>query len=180
MFPYRIILCMKLNLVPAPNGFMCLDDPGEPGKGGHRWSVSNMEARVLATLFRDMEVLEIGTGLGVSTNSIAKTAKIVYTVDYDPWVERAVVPTLALNVIFFTDIEKVKKGLDGAFIDGDHHYEPCKRDIEKAREIVKPGGIIVFHDAGFSGVVNAVEESGLPKVLILTEAGLVLTWNEGE
>jgi cephalosporin hydroxylase len=59
----------------------------------------------------------------------------------------------------------IGKGLfDFAFIDGDHSYEGVKRDFELYKHLVKPGGIIAFHDTvqnGFRyepGVVQFVGE----------------------
>ncbi len=36
--------------------------------------------------------------------------------------------------------------IDYLFIDGDHTYEGAKKDFELYRELVKPGGLIGFHD----------------------------------
>lgn len=50
-----------------------------------------------------------------------------------------------------TTKQKVKeilgdKQLDLLFIDGDHSYEGVKQDYEMYRDLVRPGGIIAFHD----------------------------------
>jgi predicted O-methyltransferase YrrM len=42
---------------------------------------------------------------------------------------------------FFED-----KPLDYLFIDGDHTYDGVKQDFEMYSPMVRPGGIIVFHD----------------------------------
>ena len=36
--------------------------------------------------------------------------------------------------------------IDVLFIDGDHSYEGVKQDYEMYRSLVRPGGIIAFHD----------------------------------
>jgi predicted O-methyltransferase YrrM len=36
--------------------------------------------------------------------------------------------------------------LDVLFIDGDHSYEGARRDFEDYGRLVRPGGIIAFHD----------------------------------
>jgi predicted O-methyltransferase YrrM len=156
---------------------LCPSDPGEPG-GGQRWSVNSIEARILSELLRCLDVLEIGTGLGISTNKISDTAREVYTVDIDPWVEKNIALTLADNVHFFRDIDEVPKGLDAAFVDGKHTYEQCIRDIKNARIIVKAGGLIVLHDAKVKEVHRAIVDSGLECTLIDTVAGLAIGWNE--
>jgi predicted O-methyltransferase YrrM len=48
--------------------------------------------------------------------------------------------------------------VDMVFIDGDHRYEVVHKDISKAIELTKPGGIICGHDYGFFGVKQAVDE----------------------
>lgn len=52
-------------------------------------------------------------------------------------------------------------GADLVFIDGDHRYETVLADIDLARALVRPGGIIAGHDYGhrdWPGVQRAVDE----------------------
>ena len=167
-----------MKLEPAPNGFICPDDPGEPVDGFKRWSVGLDEARILSELFRGLCVLEIGTGLGIATNKIAEKAEWVYSVDIDPWVKENVVPTLARNVLFFDNIDHVPTDMEGAFIDGLHTYEQCLKDIVDARRIVKKGGLIVFHDANMVSIHQAVVDSGLRCFYIKSYAGMAMGWVE--
>jgi hypothetical protein len=170
-----------MNLVAVNNGFECPDDPGEfeetGVRGQKRWSVNEIEARLLSELFRGLVVLEIGTGLGVSTRAIAKTASWVHTADPDPWVKENVAPSLPENVLFWdsTDGMPVCKA---AFIDGLHTLDQCKKDIAIAKKLVKPGGIIVFHDFQILGVKEAVMKSGLKGLYMDTHAGMALLWND--
>lgn len=57
--------------------------------------------------------------------------------------------------------------VDMVFVDGDHAYESAKGDALGALKILKPGGIIAFHDYGdvgnWSGVQQAVDELMLGK-----------------
>ena len=48
----------------------------------------------------------------------------------------------------FEEVKGILNGelLDYFFIDGDHTYEGVKLDFEKYRALVKPGGMVVFHD----------------------------------
>jgi len=165
-------------LEPTYNGYLCPEDPGEPGLNEPRWSVNETEARILSELFRGLNVLEIGTGLGVSTNKIAEKAKHVHTVDIDPWVKKIVTPALAENVTFYESLDNVPVGLDGAFIDGRHSYDQCTQDIKNCRRIVKLGGLIVFHDAKLEPVFYAVRDSKLKATSIITYAGMAMAWNE--
>jgi predicted O-methyltransferase YrrM len=44
------------------------------------------------------------------------------------------------------------------FVDGDHSYKSCKRDIELWRPKVRPGGLLCGHDINWLSVRTAVEE----------------------
>jgi len=58
---------------------------------------------------------------------------------------------------FFRDHPDIK--VDFVHIDGHHSYEQAKRDIQNAKRVVKPGGIIGGHDFGLvDRVTKAVEE----------------------
>ena len=48
----------------------------------------------------------------------------------------------------FEDVETRLGGqmLDFAFIDGDHTYDGVRRDFELYKPLLRPGGIIAFHD----------------------------------
>jgi len=55
--------------------------------------------------------------------------------------------------------------LDWIYIDGDHSYEQCLKDLKYSKEIVKPGGYIIRDDYGWPekkkkkpGVTKAVNE----------------------
>jgi hypothetical protein len=56
---------------------------------------------------------------------------------------------------------KLPYQVDMVFIDGDHRYDIVHKDIDKAIELVKPGGLICGHDYGhpmWYGVKDAVNE----------------------
>src|SRR5438552_5695279 len=99
-------------------GYRSLSDPGEPSTGFYRISVTDTEGAFLAFLAAGKRVLEIGTGLGVSTNYLAMTAREVVTLDIDPWVHTNVWPNLPENVTPST-IAGVGP-YDLVFIDGAH------------------------------------------------------------
>lgn len=51
---------------------------------------------------------------------------------------------------------------DFIFLDGDHRYEIVKQEIELAKKMIKPGGILAGHDYGdqhWPGVKVAVDEA---------------------
>ncbi|MDR3548752.1 MAG: class I SAM-dependent methyltransferase [Candidatus Pacebacteria bacterium] len=62
----------------------------------------------------------------------------------------------------FQNAAKTMRGndVDFLFIDGDHSYEGVKRDFEMYGQLVRPGGVIAFHD-----IVDGNEEfvGGVPR-----------------
>ena len=44
------------------------------------------------------------------------------------------------------------------FIDADHSYEGCKRDVEAWAPLVEPGGVLGFHDIDFDSVDRVIRE----------------------
>ena len=149
-------------LVRVDSGsYVCPDDPGEmkygAGRGLPRVSITDAEGALLAELVSGLEVLEIGTGLGVSTQWMANTAKRVYTVDIDEWVWRAVWPGLAeqSNVVTCSSVEQVPK-VGAAFIDGCHLVESVERDTREAMRHVGAGGVLIFHDTNANWVKEGI------------------------
>jgi len=59
--------------------------------------------------------------------------------------------------------EKIKREVDGIFIDGEHSYEAVKQDA-KWIKYIKRGGFIAFHDVNYvDRIRNFVEEFIVPK-----------------
>ncbi len=121
------------------------DDPGEVSSGLARISVNYEEGELLAFIATGRTVLEIGTGLGVSTGYLASTAKHLVTLDIDPWVHENVWPTLPSWVITLSSRERLLREFDMVFIDGDHRPEAVREDMRFAVEVC-PRGVIVVHD----------------------------------
>ncbi len=156
------------SLVQVDGGsYECPDDPGEigygKGRGARRVSITDEEGMMLSRLVSGVNVLEIGTGLGVATCWMAKTAKQVYTVETDEWVQRTVWPALAQkpNVVTYTSAGGVPE-VDAAFIDACHMAESVERDTREAMRHVRAGGLLIFHDTG----ADAVKE-GIARVIPL-------------
>lgn len=55
-------------------------------------------------------------------------------------------------------IEDIDRELDYVFVDGNHHYEYVKSDIENYYSLLTEGGIIAGDDANWIGVAQAVTE----------------------
>lgn len=154
-------------------------DPGEPTTGKPRVSVTDDECRVLAWLARERDVLEIGTGLGVSTRAMASTGNGVVTVDPDPWVELNVVPAFrgmsVLDVKALDDDWLRGRRFDLVFIDGDHSEDAVLRDIQSVLPLLRPGGLVVLHDTNLDGVRRAAESFGT-LVRMDTKGHLGMLW----
>lgn len=146
--------------------------------GAAGW-LSEEEGRELARLAEGKIVLEVGSYCGRSTICLAKTAVAVTAVDtFDGrgtaaqgdtfpqfirnldrhGVVNKVRPVRADSVTVLPDLPPV---YDLVFIDGDHSYESVKQDAELASRVLKPGGILAFHDYDSEsdpGVTQAVDE----------------------
>lgn len=48
--------------------------------------------------------------------------------------------------------------VDMVFIDGDHRYETVKKDIDKALDLLRTGGLVCGHDYNWPSVKQAVDE----------------------
>lgn len=141
--------------------------------------LTETEGRILAEVAEGKRVLEVGSYLGRSTICLAQKAKSVDCVD--PFDGRATpepkpcrekfaenlrrhnqAHKITAHVGTFSDVAPhLWAGFDFIFIDGDHRYESVKADIENALRLLKPGGVLAFHDydrPGDEGVTQAVDE----------------------
>ena len=143
-------------------GYSASGDQGEVGLGVPRGSVTLEESQVLAWLVRGLDVLEIGTGTGLSTRFMSTTAKTIFTVDPDPFVAESVAPHLPSNVIFSRSLPESGK-FDAVFVDGSHTKEACTSDLIFALKVVKFPGLIIVHDLHLPGPREACNNL-IPKV----------------
>jgi predicted O-methyltransferase YrrM len=146
------------------------DDPGEPTTGVPRLSVTDAEAAILAERVAGLHVLEVGTGLGVSTRAMAATAATVHTVDIDPWVIENIWPDLPDNVDRTTAVPQ-RGGFGAVFIDGDHSTEATLRDIGVALSLLGPDGFVLVHDANYPKVRKAIPDDA---EILDTEHGIAV------
>ena len=149
-------------------------DPGELTTGEKRVSVAPEESRFLAWVARARNVLEIGTGLGVSTRALHKHCRSLTTIDIDPYVHDHVWPKLPLEVWKVKDRAKVPlEKFDVVFVDGDHRTEQVRRDAEFA--IARCQGVVIFHDAFMPSVQEGL--AGFADWQVLdTTWGLAICW----
>lgn len=141
--------------------------------------LTEQEGRELAELAAGKMVLEIGSYCGRSTICLAQKARAVYAVD--PFDGRATpvpadtLPTFRRNLQRYGVDDRVTpiRGtsaevlpdrapvFDVVFVDGNHAYEAVREDIRLARTVLRPGGLLVFHDYASAcdpGVKQAVDE----------------------
>ena len=105
--------------------------------------------------------LEVGVDKGKSlyiARAVSQESVRVYGVDLRPD------PNVDGTIFYQGDSVEIaqdfKNKIDVLFIDGDHSYAGCKRDIEVWYPHMKEGGVMLFHDGDESspGVVRAVAE----------------------
>jgi len=123
-------------------------------------SVTAAEAARLAELARDADVLEIGSAFGYSACLMALAgAKHVTAVDPHVQLASREVMTANLAARGLAGTVTVVRGaspaaLDGlgpfglVFIDGDHAAASVTADVEAARDLLAPGGVLAVHDLG--------------------------------
>jgi predicted O-methyltransferase YrrM len=138
------------------------------------WQVrSEFEAMVrLVESEKPARIMEIGTAKGATLLSWCRIAsEHIISVDLEHGIHGGGYPTVkqqlyrefthgrsGLRLDLFQDNsqieatrQKVEAELEGTkldvlFIDGDHSYEGVKKDFELWSPLVRPGGIILFHD----------------------------------
>lgn len=141
---------------------------------------SDAEAAELARLAADMVVLEVGAYKGFGTVLMAQAGATVWAVDWHrgdadlgpkdtlcAWwtnvrrhhVEDRVVGLVGRSADVLPRLDAAM--FDMAFIDGYHEYTSVKEDIYWSLPLVRPGGLLTFHDYDpkvWPGVVRAVDE----------------------
>lgn len=158
------------SFLDAADGFRFPDDAAG-------W-LTEAEGRELARLAAGKSVLEVGSYCGRSTICLAQTAKTVSVIDtFDgrgtahPGDTR---PLFEKNLCRYGVADKVRVHpgesvetmaclppvYDLVFIDGSHDRESVAADAEAATALLRPGGLLVFHDYGGpdAGVTAAVDE----------------------
>ncbi|MES2995303.1 MAG: class I SAM-dependent methyltransferase [Verrucomicrobiota bacterium] len=166
-----------------------------PGVGA---SVSLIESAALAAMIKlanAKSVFEFGTYKGVSTTQIALNLPddgVVHTLDlpedhpvYISYSKlepessmKSVVPQDQAHKVKYLkadsaefDTTPYRGKMDLVFVDGYHSYEYVKNDTEKGLEMLRPGGIIAWHDceAGRPEVVRYLKSlTPLPKLVAST------------
>lgn len=166
-----------------PGNYLHNSDPGEATAGNApRISITEEEAELLAAAVTPGGfVLEIGTGLGVSTRALARDAGWVHTVDPDPWVRDVIVPDLPRNVTHWRSVGEFMdewfipgdSRLEMIFIDGSHDYESVRIDTQFAI-MINPKQIW-WHDGYMQSVQVGISACGVNPELVLVNGRPTLT-----
>jgi predicted O-methyltransferase YrrM len=121
-------------------------------------SMTGAEGAALARLAAGRDVLEIGSAFGYSACVMAlNQATSVTAVDPHAWLASYPAMLSNLEACGVDGVVTVIRGqspraLDGlgpfglVFIDGDHGFEAVTADVEAARKVLAPGGILAVHD----------------------------------
>ncbi len=152
----------------------------------------NDEGEALSKWAEGKSVLEIGSYCGLSTIYLSLTAEHVTAVDtFDGRGTPSPGSTLnefrrniakhgraeRVSPLVLRSIElKDRSTYDMVFIDGAHDYESVMADIGVARRLLKPDGIIAFHDYGQKerDVTDAVDKLLGEGAVILDHVGSLL------
>jgi hypothetical protein len=117
---------------------------------------------ILKNFKNDLVGVEIGVAKGENAKVMLNALPIKKLYLIDPYVNN---PFRSDRVRFIKKksehaVADVPDNLDFVYIDGDHSYEACKKDIELYYPKVRSGGVIGGHDFGILnlGVIKAVLE----------------------
>ena len=142
--------------------------------------ISCSEAQLLFALIYGLapaRLVEVGRARGGSTFVIASALRAMgrgrlVSVDPNCLAEHRISPALKVRLAPWVDFidgyapyvlpeaETLAGGkFDFAFIDGDHSFAACERDIAGTLPHLLPGAWILLHDAHFGGVQEAVASS---------------------
>lgn len=177
---------MDVSLRLRPNGsYTAKADPGEPSTGQPRWSVTEREGKFLRHVAWRRNVLEIGTGLSISTSWLdggtgttfpGEWPRHLTTCDIDPWVHTNIWDKLPPHIDKFVDYHDTLEWgpYDVTFIDGDHRAEQVAEDVRYA--LLCTRGLIVLHDGRDVGVREGATGVLGSWSLMDTTHGILTAW----
>lgn len=160
--------------------------------------ISCSEAQLMFALVYGLSptrLVEIGRARGGSTYVIASALRSLghgrlVSVDPNCLAEHRISPALKTRLAEWVDFidgyspyvlpeaETLAGGkFDFAFIDGDHSFIACERDITGVLPHLAPGAFILLHDAHFGGVQEAISVA-LGKLYLVDRGSLITDRNE--
>ncbi len=141
---------------------------------GSQW-MTYAESQMVRKYAKGNRYLELGTYGGYSAAIAGAVAKSVTCLDrFDPShfgfrtddVERMIkwhcrCPVTLISGEAKESVKLLKDKYDVILVDGDHHYESVRDDIETVLPLLMKNGVILFHDSGnlFPGVEKAITEA---------------------
>lgn len=136
---------------------------------------AELAAGLAKTVADEPTVLEVGGYLGTTTLTLLALGCCVGVVEVDPERCRAIERLLAeaderAEVVcedglrYLNVHDALNEGqFDAVFLDGDHTASVVAQEIEAARRIVRPGGLILVHDVlpdAVFGLATVVRDAG--------------------
>lgn len=131
----------------------------------------------MASAVNARRIFEFGTYRGQTTCGLASVCKDaqIYTLNLPLDADPRYAPFIGMYIARSPDRDRItqifcdsrafdttpyRESMDYIFIDGDHSYEGVKNDTEKALQLLRPGGVIVWHDyaAKSPGVLEYLAE----------------------
>ena len=167
-------------------------------ESGHLNHTDMVYVCAIAKALNARRIFEIGTYRGQTTCALAQVCPEaeVFTLNLPPEADPRYAPFLGWYIrkspfrdrihqlfsnSFSFDTTPYRKSMDLVFIDGDHSYDAVKNDTQKALELLRPGGILLWHDfAGkCPGVVRWVEEFSQGHPLFCLRKTCLAVWMDG-
>lgn len=139
------------------------DEMNHKGTSDYYQSLKKIVGQYVGFNKKDLQVLELGTGWGISGHMFLEFPEIKHLVSVDKAVTDKAKGLIGLcnrnqDVTFselgsdgyFASIEK-KPQFDIIFVDGDHRYFQDKVDEENAWAVLNNGGLMMKHDVMHDG-----------------------------
>ena len=143
-------------------------------------------------------IFEFGTYRGQATCGLASISDDVrvFTLNLPPEQDSRYAPYIGQFIKKFPNKERIiqlfadsknldtspySKKMDYIFIDADHSYECVKNDTAKALEMLRPGGVIVWHDyaAKTPGVYRFIQEFSRIKAVFRIRSTCLIVFLDG-
>lgn len=199
--PHGNVISLLTDLFPneltGPD-WMQLSQPTYDAAFGLIAQISCSEAQLIFSLVFGLapkRLVEIGRARGGSTYVIASALRSLnagrlVSVDPNCLAEHRISPALKTRLAEWVDFidgyspyvlpeaETLAGGkFEFAFIDGDHSFTACERDITGVLPHLAPGAFILLHDAHFGGVQEAISVA-LSKLHLVDCGSLITDRNE--